>query len=247
LIYYKDVLPSAITERQIKEYLLYLIQEKGVSVSTQNQVINAIKAYYEKVAKQDRKTYYITRPKKPNQLPNVLSEQEVISILNAVKNVKHKAILMLVYSAGLRLGEVVNLQIKDVDSDRMQLFVKAGKGKKDRYTLLSQKALLVLRAYYKQYQPTLWLFEGQDGGQYSKRSVQNVFKHAVEKANITKRPTLHTLRHSFATHLLEKGVSLRYIQQLLGHASSKTTEIYTHITKVGMDKIDSPLDGLDID
>lgn len=244
--YYPDIAVKDISERQIRDYILYLIKEKRVSASTQNQVINAVKAYYEKVEKQERKTYYITRPKKPNQLPNVLSEQEVVRILKVSENLKHRCILMLVYSAGLRLSEVVNLKIEDIDSERMQIFIKAGKGQKDRYTLLSRKALAVLRTYFKAYRPDYWLFEGQNGGQYSKRSVQKIFKKACNNAKIRKRATLHTLRHSFATHLLEKGVSLRYIQELLGHQSSKTTEIYTHLTKVGWDKIDSPLDGLDI-
>lgn len=148
--------------------------------------------------------------------------------------------------AGLRLGEVVNLKIKDIDSGRNSIFIKNGKGKKDRYTLLSEKVLGYLRMYYKQAKPIDWLFEGQYGGQYSKRSVQSIFTQAKKKSGINAYATVHTLRHSFATHLLEKGVHLRYIQELLGHDSIKTTEIYTHISRKAMKKIDSPLDGLDI-
>lgn len=177
---------------------------------------------------------------------DILSEKEVGDILKAAENLKHRCILMLIYAAGLRLGEVVNLKIRDIDSDRMQLFVKAGKGKKDRHTLLSKKVLLNLRMYYKQYSPKDWLFEGADGGPYGKRSVQHIFRRACQKAGIRKHATVHTLRHSFATHLLEKGISLRYIQALLGHQSSKTTEIYTHLTNKGFGKLTSPLDDLDI-
>jgi len=238
--------PRQITEDTIRQYLLYLINEKKVSESTQNQAINAIKFYYERVLHQKRKVYYIDRPKKPKQLPNVLSEEEVKRLLEQVSNLKHRCILMVVYSAGLRLSEVVSLRIEDIDSQRMQIFVKAAKGKKDRYTLLSKKVLLLLRTYFKEYRPTYYLFEGQHGGPYGKRSVQQIFNRAYQKSHIQKKATLHTLRHSFATHLLENGVSLRYIQQLLGHESSKTTEIYTHITKAGWEKIESPLDRIGI-
>ena len=245
LEYYKDTLPQDITERQIKDYLLYLVNEKGISESTQNQVINAIKAFFEKVLKQERKTYYIPRPKRRQSLPNILSEREVVSLLQSTENTKHKCILMVIYSAGLRLGEVVGLKTRDIDPDRMRIFVHAGKGKKDRYTLLSKKAMLHLQGYAKEYRPKDWLFEGQDGGQYGKRSVQKIFKAACRKAGIKKPVTVHSLRHSFATHLLEKGINLRYIQGLLGHESSKTTEIYTHLTSKGFDNLQSPLDHLD--
>lgn len=209
-------------------------------------MINAIKFYYEKVLGQERKTYYVQRPKKSKQLPEVLSEPDVVRILKACENIKHKCILMLVYSAGLRLGEVVNLKVWDIHYDRKQVFIKGGKGKKDRYSILSEAAIGYLNKYAEQYRPDDWLFEGQYGGQYSKRSVQQIFKGALKKSGISKRATLHTLRHSFATHLLEKGVNLRYIQELLGHNSSKTTEIYTHITKKGIEGIKSPLDYLDL-
>ena len=153
---------------------------------------------------------------------------------------------MTIYSCGLRLSEVVNLQIADIRSEQNCISIKGGKGKKDRTVMLSEKLLLVLRKYYKEYRPKHWLFEGQDGGTYSARSVQNIFRAACDAAKINSHYTTHTLRHSFATHLLESGVDLRYIQELLGHTSSKTTEIYTHITKKGNDKIKSPLDNMDI-
>lgn len=244
-IYYKKVHPEKITDHQIKDYIIHKIKTQNISVSTQNQFINATKAYYQRVLQQDRAVLDLRRPKKPNSLPHILSEIEVIKILSAVENLKHKCILILIYSAGLRVSEVINLKIKDIDSTRMQIFIQGGKGKKDRYTILSKKALQLLRPYFKQYRPYSWLFEGIHGGQYSTRSVQNLFQRAVEKSRIQKRATLHTLRHSFATHLLEKGINLRYIQSLLGHESSNTTEIYTHITKQSINNIQSPLDRLD--
>lgn len=246
LLHYSGCRPEEITGAQIKDYVLHLIRKKNISESTQNQVINAVKFYYEKVLNQERKTYYVQRPKKSKPLPEVLSEPDVVRILNACENIKHKCILILVYSAGLRLSEVVNLKVWDIHYDRRQVFIKGGKGKKDRYTILSEAAIAPLRKYTEQYRPDDWLFEGQYGGQYSKRSVQQVFKRALKKSGVTQRATLHTLRHSFATHLLEKGVNLRYIQELLGHHSSKTTEIYTHITKKGIEGVKSPLDYLDL-
>jgi len=190
--------------------------------------------------------YYIDRPRREKTLPTVLSEEEIISILNSIDNIKHKAIIMTIYSAGLRISEVIGLKIKDIDSKRMQIRVEQGKGKKDRYTLLSGKALEVLRAYFKVYKPKIWLFEGQGGEQYAGRSIQNILKTAVSQTDIKKRVTVHTLRHSFATHLLENGTDLRYIQHLLGHESSRTTEVYTHITTKGFEQIKSPLDKLNI-
>jgi integrase/recombinase XerD len=235
-----------IDEPMIIKFLRYLVIERKVSITYQNQSINAIKFYYEKVLGGQRKFYFIDRPAKEKTLPSVLSTEEVTEILKSTENIKHRAILMTIYSAGLRISEVINLKIKDIDSDRMQIRVEQGKGKVDRYTLLSEKTLLILRQYFKEYRPTVWLFEGlTKGEQYSTRSIQNVFQAAVKKANINKDVSVHTLRHSFATHLLENGTDLRYIQNLLGHANSKTTEIYTHITTKGFDQIKSPMDKLD--
>ena len=243
--YYPNISPENISDDQIKDYIISVIKKQKFSISSQNQFINAIKVYYKRVLHQQRELLELRRPKKPNKLPHVLSTSEVIRILSNVENLKYKCILMLVYSAGLRVSEVVNLKIKDIDSKRMQIFIQGGKGKKDRYTLLSQKTLVLLREYIKQYRPYDWLFEGLHGGKYSSRSVQHLFQKAVQKARIEKRPTLHTLRHSFATHLLEKGINLRYIQSLLGHESTRTTEIYTHVTKQSLNNIQSPLDTLD--
>ena len=241
--YHKSEL-GKIDEMMIKAYLRYLVTERKISTSYQNQAINAIKFYYERILGGQRKVYYIDRPRREKNLPSVLSEEEVISLLNSIENIKHKAILMTIYSAGLRISELINLKISDIDSKRMQMRVVQGKGKKDRYTLLSTIALEVLRIYFREHKPKTWLFEGQKGEQYSARSIQNILKTAVVKTGIKKPVTVHTLRHSFATHLLENGTDLRYIQNLLGHESSKTTEIYTHITTKGFDQIKSPLDKL---
>jgi len=244
--YYEDTEIDDITEPMIMDFLLYLVNTRHVSTSYQNQSINAIKFYYERVKGGKRKIYNITRPREEKYLPEVLSLEEVSKILNATENLKHKAILMTIYSAGLRVSEAVNLKIKDIDSDRMQIKVSQAKGNKDRYTLLSPKTLEVLRKYVTEYKPKEWLFQGQDGEEYSRRTITEILRKSVASAKIKKHITVHTLRHSFATHLLEAGTDLRYIQSLLGHANSKTTEIYTHITTKGFDSIKSPLDNLDI-
>jgi integrase/recombinase XerD len=246
LNYHHTIDIEKLNEGHIQSFLRHLVMERNVSTSYQNQAINAIKFYYERVLGGQRKTYFIDRPKKEKTLPVVLSEEEILLILRSVSNLKHKAILMVIYSAGLRISECINLKIKDIDSNRMQIRVEQSKGKKDRYTLLSTKTLLILRDYFKEYRPKEFLFEGQDGGCYSSRSIQNIFRDAVEKTKIKKKVSVHSLRHSFATHLLENGTNLRYIQSLLGHSNSKTTEIYTHITTKGFEQLKSPLDNLDI-
>jgi site-specific recombinase XerD len=240
----KDI--DHITQPEIMVYLRYLVEERCISSSYQNQAINAIKFYYEKVLGGQRRVYYIERPRREKTLPTVLSEQEIKSIIQSIVNLKHKTMIMLSYSSGLRVGELLNLKIKDIDSDRMQILVRDGKGKKDRVTLLSVRVLEQLRKYFIDYRPKNYLFEGAAGGSYSERSIQQVLKAAVQKTRINKHVTMHTLRHSFATHLLENGTDLRYIQHLLGHSNPKTTEIYTHITTKGFDQLKSPLDNLDL-
>lgn len=231
-----------ITTNQINTYILELINTKNISISQQNQRINAIKFYYEKVLGREKQYYDLHRPKKEYKLPKVLSKNEVKSILNSCDNLKHKSILMLIYSAGLRRSELLNLSISDIDSERMVINIKAAKGMKDRISLLSENLLKLLRDYYKEYKPEKYLFEGQNGGKYSPTSIANVLKKAASRAGIRKTVTPHMLRHSFATHLLEQGTDLRYIQELLGHNSSKTTEIYTHVSKKAIDKIRNPVD-----
>jgi len=244
--YYHKIDVNKIDEPLIISYLRYLVIERKVSTSYQNQSINAIKFYYEKFLGGQRKVYFIDRPRREITLPTVLSMEEVAAILKNVENIKHKSILMLAYSAGLRISEVINLKVNDVDSKRKQIRIEQSKGKKDRYTLLSPKLLELLRLYYKQYKPKNWLFEGAKGETYSTSSIYSILREAATKAGIKKKMSMHTLRHSFATHLLENGTDLRYIQNLLGHSNSKTTEVYTHITTKGFDQIKSPLDNLDV-
>lgn len=244
--HYSETEMSEITDTMIIDFLQYLVNERNISGSYQNQSINAIKFYYERVLGGQRKIYTIDRPRKETLLPEVLSEEEVTNLLNATENLKHKAMLMTIYSAGLRISEAINLKINDIDSQRMQIRVVQAKGKKDRYTLLGNKTLEVLRKYVAEYKPKEWLFEGMKGEEYSQKGIQAILKKSVEKVGIKKRVTVHTLRHSFATHLLEAGTDIRYIQSLLGHSSGKTTEIYTHITTKGFDQIVSPLDKLKI-
>ena len=237
-----DKNPFDIQESDIKNYLLYLAEEKQSATSTLNQAINALKFYYGTMLKR-KFVYEVKRPRKDKKLPVILSQEDVAKILSSVDNLKHKTLLMLVYSAGLRVGEVVKLKPEDIDSKRMLVFLKGSKGKKDRYTLLSETTLKTLREYWKEYKPTKWLFPGPDKERYiTIRTAQRVFEMACEKALIKKDVTIHSLRHSFATHLLENGTDLRYIQELLGHKSSKTTEIYTHVSNKALMKIRNPLD-----
>ncbi len=247
LKYYQNTKLKDITHEQIRKYLLYLVDKKKYSTSAQNQAINSIKFYYEKVLGKPVEKYYVPRPRKEKKLPEVLSEEEVTKILKQVKNLKYKCIIYLIYSAGLRLTEVVHLRISDIHSDRKQIFIRSAKGNKDRYGILSDTVLDLLRTYYKVYKPKKWLFESKYGEQFSRRVIQKLFKAAVNKSGVKKHASIHTLRHSFATHLLEHGTDLRYIQELLGHKSSRTTEIYTHVTHTARNKIKSPLDNLKLD
>jgi site-specific recombinase XerD len=242
---HRETQPQDITEEMIRNYLLHGIKTKKWREATQNSYVNAIKFYYEKVLGQERKVYDV-RARGTDKLPGVFSQEEVQKLFNTVDNPKHKLILMVIYAGGLRVSELVNLRKDDIMADRLQLFIRGGKGKKDRYTIFSKKLLPPLSAYLKMYNPSYWLFEGQEYGQYSVRSVQAILRQAVSKSGVNPYGTVHTLRHSFATHLLENGTDLRYIQQLLGHASTKTTEIYTHITRKGEEKWRSPLDDLEL-
>ena len=226
----KDI--KRISKFQIEEYVFNLIKNNHASERKVNLMINSIKSYYEHTLGKDREKYNITRPKKNKTLPNVLTEKQVILLINSPQNVKHKAILYLLYSAGLRISEVTNLRIQDILSDEGAIFIKAAKGKKDRKTVLSESLLKLLRQYYKQHKPSYWLFEGQTGGKYSSTSINKIFRKAAEASYIDPWATPHTLRHSFATHLMQRGTNLRFIQQALGHSSSKTTEIYTHIIAI---------------
>ncbi len=232
-----------IDEEDINKYMLFLLENKGASHSYVNQSANSIKFFYSNVFNKNELVIKIIRPKNEKKLPEILSQKDILRILNNVSNIKHKAILCLIYSAGLRVGEEVRLKMTDIDSTRMLIHIVQGKGRKDRYTVLSQTALGVLRDYIRKCRPETWLFPGGDPSSHiTERTVQKVFENAKDKSGIKKKVSVHTLRHSFATHLLEGGIDLRYIQELLGHQSSKTTEIYTHVTEKSIKNIQSPLD-----
>lgn len=239
--------PNEITNDQVRAYMRHLVQEREVSESYQNQMINAIKFYYEKILGSSKQIYFIDRPKKSRSLPTVLSQEETIKLLKSITNIKHKTALTIIYSAGLRISELINLKINDIDFDKKRIHLIAAKGKKDRYVQLANRTDQLIHYYLKRYNPEVYMFEGFKGGKYSATSIQKFIKKYARDIGITKQITPHSLRHSFATHLLEKGIDLRYIQYILGHSSSKTTEIYTHITQVGINRITNPLDDFDFD
>ena len=240
--YFESFDLKKLDKEQIESYIFYLIEKYKISESKQNTAINAIKFYYEKVLGLPREFYDIQRPKRPKTLPNVLSQEEVLRLINSPKNIKHKAMLYTLYSCGLRVSELLNLRIKDIRSDLGYVFIKGAKGKKDRHTVLSDYLLEILREYFLQHKPSYWLFEGQSGGKYSAKSVQKIYRKAQQETGVNPWSTPHTLRHSFATHLLENGENLRNIQIMLGHESSKTTEIYTHVVNINNKKVRNPLD-----
>jgi len=243
--YHSNKVPEQLGIAEIIEFNTGYILRKHLSASYQNQVINAIKLFYRNRFNRNMDLNNIQRPRREQRLPNVLSKQEIKSILEAPTNLKHRAMLSLIYACGLRRSELLNLSLSDVLSDRNVLFIRQSKGKKDRLIPISNKIIEMLRTYYKAYKPKVWLFEGQNVGErYSERSLQLVLKQALKKAGNSKPVSLHWLRHSYATHLLESGTDLRYIQELLGHNSSKTTEIYTHVTTKSLQQIRSPFDDL---
>lgn len=234
-----------ITNADLERFNHDYIINRGYSSSFQNQIINAVKLFFGSIYNTKFRVDEVERPRRDHKLPNVLSKIEIKRILNAPTNVKHRTMLSLIYACGLRRSELLNLKPVCVDSKRGLLVIKQGKGNKDRIVPISEKTVEMLREYYMMYKPKEWLFEGQyKGDPYSAESLQKVLKEATSKAKINKPVTLHWLRHSYATHLLESGTDLRYIQELLGHKSSKTTEIYTHVSTQSIQKIKSPFDDL---
>lgn len=245
LKYYASKPSSQITNDDLIQFNNDYILKSNYSASFQNQVVNALKLYFSAIENRKIDPELIHRPRRANTLPNVLSKQEVKMVLDALQNQKHRAMLSLIYACGLRSGELLKLKAEHVDSKRSLLIIKGAKGNKDRIVPLSTKIIEMLRTYYKAFKPKTYLFEGQNAGTaYDSRSLQLVIKQAVAKAGIKKPVTLHWLRHSYATHLLEAGTDLRYIQEILGHKSSKTTEIYTHVSTNSIQKISSPFDTL---
>ena len=243
---YYNLSPDKLTREQFMNYLYYLVEEKQVSAVFLNQMISAYKILIVEVLRREWEEFNIRRPSRSLKLPVVLSQEEVKRIIKVTNNLKHRTFISLIYSCGLRLEELCNLKVADLDSTRMQIHIHSGKGKKDRYVMLSQKILLLLREYWKRYRPKVYLFEGAiPGNAISRRTVQRAFQVAVIKSKIKKCPCLHTLRHSFATHLLEKGVNLIAIQKLLGHNHIKTTVTYTHLQSTPA-SIKSPFDDMDV-
>jgi integrase/recombinase XerD len=244
LRFYNQKAVSEITNEDVILFNNEYILANGFSATFQNQVVNAIKLFFSTIEKRKININEIERPKTEFRLPAVLSLDEVAKMIDLTDNLKHKTMLSIIYSGGLRRSELLNLKIKDVDSKRMLIQIRQSKGKKDRIVPLSEYVLDLLREYYKKYQPKEYLFEGQVGGKYSETSLEAIFKKAKDLAKIKKKVSLHTLRHSYATHLLEGGTNLRYIQELLGHKSPKTTQIYTHVTNDSIGKVQSPIDKL---
>jgi len=247
--YLNNKLPDDIGNDDLIDFNNHYILKNGYSASFQNQVVNAIKLYFKKIESRKLDIEAIKRPRREKKLPNVLSKQEVERLLKAASvNIKHQSALSLIYSCGLRRGELINLKLTDVDSNRGLLLIRNAKGKKDRVSPLSDKVIEMLRKNYRKNKTEVFLFEGwKKGIKYSERSVEEVLKKYVKLAAINKPVTLHWLRHSYATHLLENGTDLRYIQEILGHKSSKTTEIYTHVSTKQLQKIKSPFDDLDLE
>jgi len=241
-LFFPKTNPEKLTIKHIQDYILHQIKFKKISVSTQNTIINAVKAYWEKVLNKPKIKIEIPRPKKPKHIPNVFSQEEVITLIESPNNIKHRLVLLLIYSAGLRLGEVVNIRTRDINLDRRVIFIKNGKGNKDRFVTLAEEVVPFLIKYKDHYRPSFWLFEGRNGGQYGRSTVQKIFKIALEKSKVFSYGTVHTLRHSYATHCVENGFSIGLLQEALGHESIKTTEKYLHISSKALKKLRSPLD-----
>ena len=233
---------AELTNRAVELFIETVFMERNYSVSSQRQFISALKIFTVFCTQTKIHNLSLERPKKSRILPSVLSQEEVLRIIQYTQNIKHRAILTLLYSCGLRIGELINLKLIDFHIDRKQLIVKKGKGRKDRYVSLADSFLPLLSNYYHSYQPTIYFVEGQNGGKYSAESIRSFLRKSCKKAGIRKPVTPHTLRHSYATHLLENGVDLRYIQTLLGHSKPETTMIYTHVQRKDLMEIQNPLD-----
>ena len=237
---------NQVTDKEVEKYLYHLKKNRNRSISGMKQTVASLKILFTDILKKEIPDSLNIRFRKEEKIPVVLSEEEVAAVIKAVNNLKHKVILMTIYSAGLRLSECLALTVADMDFDRKQIRIRQGKGKKDRQTVLSRTLLSEMKDYLIKFCPKIFLFEGQKGGRYSASSVQAIMKRAVKKSGIKKHATVHTLRHSFATHLLENGTDIRFIQELLGHKRLETTQIYTHISKIAFDRIKSPLDRLSL-
>lgn len=244
LIHFQGQDVDGLSKSQIERYISLRVTESNISVSYQKQLVAAIKFWYNGVLGKNMNFDYLYPDRAEFKLPVVFSQAEIKAILDSSHNIKHKAIIATIYACGLRLSELTGLKVADIDSSTMTVVIRKGKGNRDRIVALSEKLLELLRAYFIKYKPKVFLFEGQYGGEYSARSVQLVLKQAMNNAKITKAGSVHTLRHSYATHLIEQGTDIRFVQELLGHKSIKTTLIYTHLTDIAKRNIKSPLDNL---
>lgn len=244
---YYNKSPKLLGENEIRGYLHYCIKKKHYSESHINIIYSSLKFLYTITLQKEWNIKQIPRTKKNNKLPIILSRQEIQSLLGTITNLKHRAILMTIYGGGLRVNEAANLKVSDIDSKNMQILIRQGKGKKDRYTLLSKQNLKILREYYKKYRPSIWLFPGEKlDAPITENSIQRMFYKAKERAGIKKNVSIHTLRHCFATHLLEQRTDLCYIQQLMGHSSIGTTMVYLHLRRLDVLNVVSPLDKLEV-
>ena len=243
--YFKDTEPKELHKTDILNYLESLIQ-KGYSKSSQNQHINAIKFYYEKVLGKKREFYYVERPIKDKKLPVVLSKEEVQRLFQKSYNLKHKTILAIIYSCGLRVSEMINMKITDIDYERNTIWIRNSKSNKDRQVQLAFQIQELIKQYTLRYKPKQYLINGMNGGKYSSASIQKMIKATARRAAIVKDITPHALRHSFATHLMENGTDIRFIQHILGHSNIQTTQIYTHVSTTHISKINNPSDNMNI-
>jgi len=244
--YYSSKEPDDITEKDISDFFQNHVATHNYSTSYQNQLVSSIKMFYHLYGRGRIDISLLGRPRRSRTLPKVFSKEEIKKILNSSINLKHKLILWMIYSCGLRRSEVINISLKDLDRDRGILNIREAKGKVDRIVPVSPKVWGKIDEYLDAYKPVTWLFEGQGGGKYSVESVYNIFKKAVRKSGIKKEVGVHSLRHSYATHLHENGLDIRYIQELLGHKSTRTTEIYTHVSRRNLIAIHSPIEDIDL-
>jgi len=242
LLFFKGKTIVEISNKDVELFIENFLVPRGYSISSHRQFISSMKHLSECFDVMDILTPELYMPKKSRKLPNILSEEEIVNLIRVTKNIKHRTIITLLYSSGLRIGEILNLRLSDINIERKQIFIKEAKGRKDRYVILADSFIPLLNDYLNTYAPKYWFIEGEPGRKYSASSIRNFLKHSCREANIDKGVTPHTLRHSFATHLLENGVDIRYIQELLGHSKPETTMIYTHISKKQLMKIQSPLD-----
>ena len=242
LDFVNDIPFDNLTNRDVERFIEQVFVPRKYSISTHRQFISAVKLFIIFYPNSKIENLALTRPNRSKFLPNVLSKEEIIDILRYTKNLKHRAILAMIYSAGLRIGELLNLQLKHIDIDRRQIIIKNSKGRKDRNVILAESFIPLMLNYLNTYNPNIFFAEGEPSQKYSASSVRAFLKRSCKMANISKKVTPHTLRHSYATHLLENGIDLRYIQELLGHSKPETTMLYTHVSKKDLLNIESPLD-----